>query len=188
MTCRSAALALLLLSPAVWATDWESTAPSALRFEGTAQGESFIGEFKRFTAKVSFDPSDLAATRFDVAIDLASADSQNAERDELLQGGEFFDVGNQSQARFEASGAEAQDQGYLSRGTLTLKGNTRAVNFRFRFTSGENEASLDGEALLDRTDFAIGAGDWEDAEMIDHSVKVITSLSLQPVPATPGGG
>ena len=176
----ASAFVLLLLPAVAAATSWQSSTPSALRFEGAAQGETFVGEFKRFSARIEFDPDALAATRFEVEIDLASADSQNAERDELLRDSEFFDVGSQPSARFVAEGAEATADGFLSGGTLTLKGHSRAVNFRFTFTPGESAATLDGEAILDRTDFAVGSGEWEDADTIDHRVKVITTLTLTP--------
>ncbi|MCK7592075.1 YceI family protein [Pseudomarimonas salicorniae] len=173
-------LLCLFLPASLQAASWQSVEPSTLRFEGAAQGESFEGGFGQFEAQVDFDPENLAATRFEVSIDLGSADSRNSERDELLQSAEFFDVGNQQRARFEALGAQAEDGGYVSRGTLTLKGQQRAVNLRFRFTPTAEGARLEGEALLDRTDFGIGSGDWEDAEMIDHQVRVRTELTLRP--------
>lgn len=185
MILRSLALVALLWPAWSNAASWQSTAPSSLRFEGAAQGETFSGEFKQFSARVDFDPSALATTRFEVDITLASADSQNAERDELLLGEEFFAVDNQPSARFVAVGAESTADGYLSRGTLTLKGISRAVNFRFRFSGEGASARLEGEALLDRTAFGIGLGEWEDPEMIDHAVKVTTSLNLMPAVDAP---
>ena len=185
MKFRFLILAVLIWPAVGGASSWQSTEPSTLRFEGAAQGESFTGEFKQFTARIDFDPEALASTRFEVEIALASADSQNAERDELLRGEEFFAVDNQANARFVAVGAEPTADGYLSRGTLTLKGISRTVNFRFRFTSGDEAAQLEGEAQLDRTDFAVGSGEWEDADTIDHAVKVNTSLRLIPATAAP---
>jgi polyisoprenoid-binding protein YceI len=185
MNLQRMALLCALVPGLASSAGWESAAPSTLSFEGAAQGESFSGEFKQFSARVDFDPDNLATTRFEVDIDLSSADSQNAERDELLREEAFFDIGNQASARYVAVGAEPEGEGYLSRGTLSLKGQSRAVNFRFRFTPEADGARLVGEAVLDRTDFGVGSGDWEDAETIDHQVKVRTTLTLVPVPATP---
>jgi polyisoprenoid-binding protein YceI len=177
---------LCALAPGLsWGASWQSAAPSTLTFEGAAQGESFTGAFKQFSARIEFDADNLATTRFEVDIDLGSADSQNAERDELLREEAFFDVGNQPTARFIAVGAEPDGEGYLARGTLNLKGHSRAVNFRFRLSPDGDGAQLVGEAVLDRTDFGVGSGDWEDAETIEHRVTVRTTLTLAPTPTAP---
>ena len=185
MNLQRIALLCALAPGLAWSASWQSASPSTLAFEGAAQGESFSGEFRQFSARVDFDADNLATTRFEVDIDLGSADSQNAERDELLREEAFFDIANQPAARFVAVGAEPEGDGYLSRGTLSLKDHSRAVNFRFRFSETASGAQLVGEAVLDRTDFGVGSGDWEDAETIDHRVKVSTTLTLVPVPAAP---
>lgn len=172
------ALSLVLLPALVGAQAWQATSPSTLGFEGRAQGERFVGEFKRFSARVDFDPAALGSTRFDVEIELGSADSQNAERDELLREAAFFDLARQPRARFVASAAEPAEGGYLSRGTLSLNGRSQPVELRFYFQRTGDGAQLEGEAVLDRTDFAVGSGDWEDPEVIEHPVKVSTRLTL----------
>lgn len=173
-------LALFAACPLVCAADWSVDDGSTLGFSGRAQGESFQGRFGDFQARIRFDPADLGNARFEVDIALASADTQNAERDELLQGGDFFDSASQPNARFSASRFSAQADGsFVAEGTLALKGQTKPVNLQFRWSADANQAKLEGEATLDRTAFGIGLGDWEDAEMIGHEVKVETSLLLR---------
>lgn len=177
------AIALALLLPlSAFAADWKAGAASTLGFTGSAQGESFDGRFTRFAPEVRFDPADLGATRFHVRIDLASADSANAERDELLHGADFFDSANRGEAVFQAEGARAEGNGYVSDGQLTLKGRTAPVSLRFRFETTGDSAVLDGEATLDRLAFGVGDGEWADADMIGHEVTVKTRLQLQRQP------
>lgn len=175
-------LAALLLPALAGACDWTGQPDSTLGFTGTAQGESFDGRFTRFTPHVHFDPADLAATRFDVSIDLASADTANAERDELLHGADFFASNGAAPARFVASGARADGDGYVSHGDLTLKGISRPVSLHFRFTPTADGALLEGKATLDRIAFEVGAGEWSDAETIGHEVRVTTRLTLRAAP------
>lgn len=164
-----------------WMVDADS---SSLGFSGAAQGETFTGVFHRFDARIVFDPADLAGSRFEVSIDLASADSQNAERDELLLSDEFFAVGAAAQAEFRAEKFQSLgDDRYRADGALTLKGVRHPVALVFRWQSAEGDARLDGEALLDRLTFDVGSGDWADPEMIDKEVRVTTTLKL--VQATP---
>lgn len=182
---RYTLLLLAALSPALAAaTDWQVQPDSTLGFTGSAQGESFEGRFTRFTPEIRFDPADLAATRFHVRIDLSSADSANAERDELLHGAEFFDSATTPEAVFVAESARSDERGdgYISDGTLTLKGVSKPVTLRFRFVSVGNSGQMEVAAQLDRTAFGIGGGEWLDAEMIAHEVTVAANLVLKRSP------
>jgi polyisoprenoid-binding protein YceI len=182
---RRTLLLLAALSPALaYATDWQAQPDSTLGFTASAQGESFEGRFTRFTPEVRFDPADLAATRFHVRIDLASADSANAERDELLHGAEFFDSASTPEAVFVADGARSDERGdgYVSDGSLTLKGVSKPVSLRFRFVPAGDSAQMEVAAQLDRTDFGVGGGEWLDAEMIAHEVTVAAHLVLKRSP------
>jgi polyisoprenoid-binding protein YceI len=87
-------IALTLLLPALAsAHDWQvDAAHSTLGFSGEYQDGPFHGTFKHFTAKIAYDPADLAHARFDVEVDLASVDTQSAERDQTLAGSDFFDT------------------------------------------------------------------------------------------------
>ena len=161
---------------------WTVAKDSSLRFTGTAQGEAFEGRFGKFDAKIAFDPADLAGSKFDVTIDLASADTQNEERDGTLRDAPFFDVATQPKATFVATEFAAAGGGFEARGTLTLRGVARPVTLAFTWTPAGAGATLEGKATLDRMQFDVGGGEWEDAEMIAHEVQVATTLVLQPSP------
>ena len=76
---------------------------TARRIAGPSRGEPFDGRFKTFTATVSHDPANVAATKISADIDVASVDTQNAERDETLAGAAFFDFKRFPTAKFSAS-------------------------------------------------------------------------------------
>lgn len=171
----------LALSGAAAASDWEMRAEgSTLEFAGSMQGEGFEGRFGSFEADIHFDPGDLAGARFDVRIDLASADSQNQERDETLLGPDFFDVASAPQARYVATRFRSDGDGFIADGDLTLHGVTRPVPLRFTFVRNGDGAVLTGHAELDRLQFDIGTGDWADPDVIAHAVDVDTRLELHP--------
>lgn len=172
---------MLMLPLPLCAATW-SVLPeeSSLRFRGNAQGEAFDGRFVRFAPTIVFDPAALDGARFEVDIDLASVDTQNAERDETLVSEDFFAVEEQPRARYEASDFVATDDGFEARGTLTLRGVSRPVTLSFTWTPDANGATLEGRATLDRTAFGVGGGDWADADMIAHAVEVMTTLVLRP--------
>lgn len=174
-------LLLLALATGAQAADWTvQPQESALRFIGSMQGESFEGRFQRFEAEIRFDPANLSAARFEVSVDLASADSANAERDEALRSPDFFNLAASPTARYSASRFRAEGAAFVAEGTLTLNGKTLPVPLTFQWTPSGEGAVLEGSATLDRLDFDVGAGDWADPGMIGHEVEVRTRLVLSP--------
>lgn len=187
-------LSILVLATATTATtahagDWRMDAQaSTLGFVGSAQGEEFQGSFGTFDAEVRFAPDALQEARFDVAIDLRSADTRNAERDETLQSADFFRTRREPMARYVAERFRALEDGrYAADGELTLRGVTRPVTLEFSFSDGD-PAVLEGEATLDRTQFEVGGGDWASDADIRHAVRVVTRLELHPAERIPGEG
>lgn len=159
-----------------WTTDGTR---STLTFSTTSDGEAFTGTFKVFDAKIAFDPADLGSSSFDVSIDLASADSGNGDRDDTLQGEEFFNSAAQPKAKYTATGFTAKDGGtFTANGTLELNGISKPVTLDFTWSGDGASATLVGETVLDRLDFNVGTGDWEDAATIAHEVVVKTTLHL----------
>lgn len=175
----------LLWSESAAARDWQVDATaSTLGFRGESQGETFDGHFRSFVADIRFDPADPAGGRFDVRITLESVDTQNAERDEMMVDPAFFDVGRQAEARYVAERFEALGGGrFRADGVLALNGLEQPVRLEFAFEQQDDQATLDGRAVLDRLQFDVGSGDWADPDTIAREVQVHTRLVLRP--ATP---
>lgn len=166
--------------PAEPATAYVATPESTLGFVARYMGEEFQGHLQRFTPEIRFDPAWLGGSRFDVRIELASANTDNAERDALLLGGEFFNSTAMPQARYEATRFRALGGNrYVAEGHLTLRGIRKPVALTFTWTAGA-PARLVGEATLNRLDFQVGTGDWTDTELLPNAVTVKTTLALMP--------
>lgn len=181
------ALTFLLAAPLALATSpmgpvrYSHAAGSTLGFSSSYDGESFGGRFQQFTTSIAFDPA-TATGRFDVVIQLASAGTENEERDEVLLGSEFFNAMAVPQARYQASAFRKLGDGrFVADGTLTLRGITKPVPLTFRWTPGATP-KLDGTATVKRLDFGVGTGDWDDVEALPDAVSVRTTLLLQPKP------
>lgn len=160
--------------------DYVALPESTLGFSASFQGESFDGKFARFTPQIRFDPTKLATSRFDVRIQLASANTRNDERDQMLRSSEFFDAAAKPEARFIATRFRALGGNrYAADGTLTLHGISKPVALNFTWTAGAKTV-LSGEATLKRLDFGVGTGDWADTELLPNEVKVKTRLALVP--------
>lgn len=153
---------LLLCIPAVamgktWQVD---QARSKLGFDGSFQGQAFHGQFKKFSADITFDPANLSAAHFDVRVDLASVDTQGSERDQTLTGSDFFAVAKYPQAHFVTqSFSKGADGKVIAHGTLTLRGISQPVDLTVDFKPGTNGATLDVSSDVARLDWKLGAGD-----------------------------
>lgn len=170
--------ALLFAATAAPAADYDAQPGSKLGFTATYMDEAFEGSFARFTPVIRFDPSDLAGSRFDVRIVLASAGTQNAERDEMLLGSEFFDASGVPEARYVATRFRALGGNrFVAEGTLSLRGVSKPVPLTFTWTPGARPV-LAGTATVSRLAFKVGTGDWTDTELLPDAVKVSTRLVL----------
>ncbi|EIM02668.1 YceI family protein [Rhodanobacter denitrificans] len=178
---RLAMLLALALPGLAAATDYTvQPASSTLGFSNTFQGESFDGRFDRWTAAISYDAANLATSKFDVEVDLASVKTGDRDRDGALPGAEFFDVAKFPKAHFVTTGFRRSGGKVIADGTLTLRGVTRPVSLEVTFKSQAAGATLDVAGTVKRLDFGVGTGDYADTSVIGGEVKVTAHLQLAP--------
>ncbi len=153
---------------------------STLSFVGTQMGASFEGSFEKFTADIHFDPQDLAGSRFEVKIDMASVNSRDKERDGVIKGPDLFGVQQWPAGHYVAERFDPPRNGkYTAAGKLTLRNVTRDVPIEFTFEQAGDGAWLKGEARLPRLAFGIGQGEWADTSVVADEVRVRFSLQLK---------
>lgn len=175
-----ACVAAMLPSPAVVATDYQQETGSTLAFASKYDGEVFTGRFPGFRTTLSFDPARPQDAQLDVVIPLADVDTDSAERDDMLRDAAFFAVARFPQARYTATGFRPDGEGrYVAEGTLELKGIKAPVTLRIAWIAGE-QPILEARALVPRTRFSVGTGDWADTGMIPDAVAVNARVVLSP--------
>jgi len=160
--------------PAVWAVDRGST----LAFSTSWGGSAIDGRFDRWTADIRFAPEALETSRVSVSIDLASAVTGDAQRDQSVGGSDWFDIANHPKAtftasRFEKTGADR----YVAHGQLTLRGVSRPQRLPFTLKIEGDKARVSGVTSLDRTAFGVGQGEWKSTDQIPAEVKVSVNLT-----------
>jgi polyisoprenoid-binding protein YceI len=180
---KRSVLALFLLATAGTssAADWVPVADaSKLEFASSYDGEAFSGRFKAFTPIIALDPAAPEATRIEVSIDLASADTGNEERDGTLATPDFFWTGKFPTARFTTTACKAGTApGAIDcEATLTIRDRTVAMPFPLRFEASGDRATLKAQAKVDRIAFDVGGGDWADTDLIPQFVDVTVDLAL----------
>jgi polyisoprenoid-binding protein YceI len=178
---RLAMLLALALPFAATAADYTvQPAASTLGFSDTFQGETFNGHFGQWTAAISYDAANLAASKFDVEVTLASVKTGDHDRDGALPGADFFDVAKFPKARFVTTGFRRSGAQVIADGKLTLRGVTKPVSLDVTFKPQGSGATLDVAGTVKRLDFGVGGGDYADTSVIGADVKVTAHLQLAP--------
>jgi polyisoprenoid-binding protein YceI len=181
-----AALLALLGSTTATAEVWHADQHSgALRFVATQAGARFAGHFGKFMVRLDFDPAQPARARLDATIATQSADTSDAERDELLHGRDFFWTERFPESVYHAEGLKRDGNGWLATGTLTLRGVTQPVAVRFELRPGPDGQVMKGGAALRRLEYGVGQGDWASTEWISDPVDVDFELKLMQESAAP---
>ena len=140
-------------------------------------GVAMDGQFKKYSAQISFDLAkpDKASGRLE--IELASIDTGSAEADQEVVGKAWFHVAAHPKAVFvlqqlKATGANQ----YEASGQLTIKGQTREVRAPLKLVP---PSTLAGSLVIKRADFGIGEGLWAKFDVVANEITVNLKLKLK---------
>ncbi|MDE2596635.1 MAG: YceI family protein [Sphingomonadales bacterium] len=161
------------------AAAWAVEPGGRLGFRADYSGSAVEGSFHKWNADIVFSADDLEHSRIRVAVDLASADTADATRDEMLRSDSFFDVAAHPKAVFTANSIHQHGHGYVANGTLSLHGHDRPLALPFTLTIDGNRATASGSARLNRTDFGVGGGEWASTDQIGDGVSISFSLKAK---------
>ncbi|MFK5986055.1 MAG: YceI family protein [Pseudomonadota bacterium] len=130
---NSFTLALFLLSFSLHAADYQidtKGAHASIQFKVKHLGYSWLlGRFNTFDGNFSYDEKNPSASKVTINIDMASVDSNHAERDKHLRGKDFFEVSKYPKAKFVSTSFEDKENGKaILKGNLTMHGVTKAVS------------------------------------------------------------
>jgi polyisoprenoid-binding protein YceI len=183
---RGSILALLVAGTAALAANSAAAPPplftadparSTLQFSFRQAGAISTGRFGRFTTGFRFDAGNLAASSLAVTVDLATLDTRDKERDELLRGADLFLVARFPSASFQSTAlSRRKDGNYEALGKLTIRGISRQLRLPLAIQltrrADLTTMSLRGTTVIRRLDFGVGQGDWKSTEWVDNDVTV----------------
>ncbi|MDE1893301.1 MAG: YceI family protein [Xanthomonadaceae bacterium] len=178
---RLATLLLALALPCTAAATNYTVRPalSQLNFQGIYQGAKFSGVFKDWSATISYDPANLANSKFDVVVTMASASTGDHDQDSALPGESFFDVAKFPTAHFVTTDFHRQGNLVIADGNLTMRGVTRPVSLGVVFRAqSATSATLDIAGHVRRLDFGVGSGDYSDTSVIGPTVRITAHVQL----------
>jgi polyisoprenoid-binding protein YceI len=140
------------------------------------------GGFKKFSAKLNFDPANLSGASAQIEIDMASVDTGGEEGDTEVKRKAWFNVKEFPAAKFVSTSLRKRGANqFEALGKLTIKGKARDVVLPFTFVEDGAGATVSGQFTLKRLEFAIGDGAWNDPELVADEVVVKYKLALAPL-------
>jgi len=134
-------------------------------------------QFKKFTARIAFDPARPEAGNAQIEIDVGSFDIDNAEVNDEAKSKPWFDVRAFPKATFVSSGIKPLGSGrYEARGQLTIKGRTADVTAPFTYKESAGNGVFEGAFSIRRLQYNIGEGAWKDTDTVADDVQIKFSI------------
>jgi len=148
-----AALALFAASAftVIKSQDWKISENYSVKFDGGDPS----GEFKGLKGTISFDPNDLASSKFDASIDVASINTGNGMKNTHAKSDKWFDAEKYPVIKFTSTSISKTATGYAAMGTLDMHGVQKQVTIPFTFANN----TFTGSIQVNRMDYNINTAE-----------------------------
>ena len=152
-------------------------AQSDVAFITKQMGVPVDGHFKRFDAKVVFDPKHPETGHIAFSIDMLSASLGVPESDGEMPKPIWFNAVKFPQSTFESTAIKGLGGGKFEiSGKLNIKGTVRDIVVPVQFTQAAGTSTATGGFTIKRLDYRIGEGEWADTTVVANDVKVSFKL------------
>lgn len=149
------------------------------------------GQFTGVSGTLSYNENDLAQSRVEASIDVATIDTRDPQRDGHLKSADFFDVEKFPTMTFTSSRVTRKGDGKAAvAGSLNLHGTTREVEFAVEGPTppvkdpwGNLRIGLSATTKIDRRDFGLTFNAALDAGGVMVGDEVSITLELEFVKA-----
>ena len=111
--------------------DWKIADNYFVKFDGGDPS----GEFSGMKGTIKFDEKDLAASKFDVSIDVASINTGNGMKNTHAKSDKWFDAAKYPLIKFTSTSIAKTATGFEAKGTLEMHGVKKEITLPFTFTN-----------------------------------------------------
>ncbi len=141
---------------------------SEVKFTIKNFGLNSNGDLKGLTGTIKFDPQNLAASSFNVSVDVNTINTGIESRDSHLKKEDYFDVARYPTISFVSTSITKTNNGYNISGRITIKGMERTISFPFTVENNGDALVFSGDFSLNRRDFNVG----ESSAVLNNTVNV----------------
>jgi polyisoprenoid-binding protein YceI len=156
---------------------------SEIRFVSKQQGVNVEGRFRKWKANIDFRPKELAKSKADVEVELASIDLASDASERETTRSLWFDTAHFPIAKFvSTSFASTGPDRYTIAGTLSMKGVAKdvVVPIAIKHDATGNTVA-EGQFTIKRLEFNVGEGLWSDTDAVANEVAIRVRMVLPPV-------
>jgi polyisoprenoid-binding protein YceI len=148
-----AALALIVSSAFTFikSQDWKIADGYSVKFDGGDPS----GEFRGMKGTINFDPNDLATSKFDVSIDVATINTGNGMKNTHAKSEKWFDADKYPTIKFTSSAITKTAAGFEAKGTLDMHGVQKEITLPFTFSNNTFAGSLE----INRLDYNVNVAE-----------------------------
>jgi polyisoprenoid-binding protein YceI len=133
------------------AQGWKIADGYSVKFDGGDPS----GEFTGLKGTISFDPNDLAGSKFDATIDVASINTGNGMKNTHAKSEKWFDADKYPTIQFTSSAISKTASGFEAKGTLSMHGVQKEIVVPFTFENNVFKASF----TVNRLDYNINTAE-----------------------------
>lgn len=145
------------------------------------------GQFGTFEATMQTEGNDFSTANISFSADINSVTTQNAQRDQHLLAGDFFDAAQYPKMLFVSKEVKKiDDENYKLIGDLTIRDNTRPVELKVEFGGevvdpwGQTKAGFELSGKINRKDFGLtfNATTETGGVLLSDEVKLLASVQM----------
>lgn len=148
-----AAIALIIVSAftVIKSQDWKIADNYSIKFDGGDPS----GQFSGLKGTISFDPNDLATSKFDASIDVATINTGNGMKNTHAKSAMWFDAEKYPAIKFTSNTITKTAAGYETKGILDMHGVQKEITIPFTF----NNNTFSGSFEINRLDYNINTAE-----------------------------
>ncbi len=172
---------LISLSSFAQAPSWQIVPNSSvIKFTATQNNAPVTGEFKKFDGDIIFDANNLKESKIKLTVDMDSVSAGFQELAAMLKTIDWFDTTAFPEASFESTLIMPDKKGFLIKGDLTVRDKKSPIQVEVVLDeSTPNAMKLHGAAILSRTAFGVGQGEWANTSEVKDEVNVNFNIELK---------
>jgi polyisoprenoid-binding protein YceI len=134
----------------VQSQDWKIAEGYSIKFDGGDPS----GEFTGLKGAIQFDEKNLAASKFDMTIDVASINTGNGMKNTHAKSENWFNAEKYPTINFASSAVTQTSAGFEAKGTLEMHGAKKEISMPFTFINNTFVANIE----VNRLDFGLDDG------------------------------
>jgi polyisoprenoid-binding protein YceI len=127
--------------------DWKIADAAFVKFDGGDPS----GQFGGMKGTISFDPNDLANSKFEATIDVATINTGNGMKNTHAKSEKWFDAEKYPTIEFTSSAITKTADGYETKGTLNMHGVQKEIVIPFTF----QDNTFKGSFTINRLDYNV---------------------------------